>query len=344
MTGVRNRLIAVRTRGGVTLLELILALSLMAIISGLIVQAISLHVRALDARRNYAEEAQLVHAILAQIARDLQNVPVRHPIDISSVEAMMSDTDVSSALEGLGEDAPDALGEAPEDADVGDLLELSEENPNTTNIADAETIPEEPGLYGNQYELQIDVSRLPRIDEYQQQVSAIPGVLGDIPSEIKTVAYYVRSTGPSAGISGSMGTNGPGTTATLDPLGGTMKTGLIRRSLSRAVMQWNAQSGSTMSLDPYEEVWAPEVLAIEFHYFDGTDWVYEWDSSAQGMPIAVEILLTIQPRPTNTSSSVLPGSSPATSVPRVYRRVVQLPQAAPVDAQGESSEMEALGL
>lgn len=335
MNGRRHTWVSLPPRA-FTLLELILALALMAVITGLIVQAVSIHVRALDARRNYAEESQLAHAILSRIAHDLQNIPTLHPMDVSSIEAMMADTDPSSAL-GESDGEGDMLEE--EMPDVEELLDESGTNPNTEGISAAETIPDEPGLYGNQFELQVDVARVPRIDEYQVVAPASPGALRDIPSEIKTVAYFVRSQ-PLGGMAPGLSGANPTTTPT---------TGLIRRSLSRAVTQWASQSASLSSLQEFETVWAPEVLAIEFHYFDGTDWVYEWDSSEQSLPRAVEIILTMRP----PASLAGPASSMSASVDqaestsvRVYRRVVWLPQVhQPVaDEEQSDTEMEALGL
>ncbi len=327
--------ISLRTssRAGFTLLELILALSLMAVVTGLIVWGIQTHVRALDARRDYAEEAQLAHAILSQIAEDLQSIPERTPIDLSSVEQMMGGVDAESALGAL-----ESGGEAPEDlGSLEEMLDDSESNPNTSDIADAEQLPEEPGIYGNQYELQLDVARIPRIDEYQPVAPGMPGSIRDIPSDIKSVAYYVR-----ADLTGRLSAS----LSTQNSLSGQSTTGLIRRSLSRAVTQWAGQSGNLMSLQQFEQVWASEVLAIEFHYFDGTDWLYEWDSAEQGLPLAVEIMLTMQPRQARqvAQQTQRPGASSPQGIPRIYRTIVRLPQAKAAAGGDESSEMEALGL
>ena len=335
-----------KTRPGLTLLELILALSLSAVVIALIAWGIDVHVRALDQRRGYAEDAQPANAILSRIADDLRNVATRTPIDLSGVEQLMSGADAESILEGVtgGDGETGGLagesGGGEEFTDVEDLLSESETNENTTDIADSDTVPSEPGLYGNQYELQIDVSRLPRIDEYQATVPMTPGMLQDIPSEVKTVAYYVRSdTTMSVGVSPTIGatnTNG-------EPGLGPPTTGLVRRSLSRAVTEWASQNAAGLSLQQSEKIWAPEVLSLEFHYFDGTDWVYEWDSGEQGLPIAVEIYLTLRPRNQQVSSP-FGNRVPATAqMPRIYRLVVRLPQAQ-LEATDESSELEALGL
>ena len=55
------------------------------------------------------------------------------------------------------------------------------------------------------------------------------------------------------------------------------------------------KEGGALTPDYGLESLAPEVVQIEFHYFDGSDWLDEWDSSTQGqLPKAVEILLTVR--------------------------------------------------
>ena len=79
------------------------------------------------------------------------------------------------------------------------------------------------------------------------------------------------------------------------------------------------------------ELLAPEVLGIEFAYFDGQQWLDSWDSAASnGLPVAVEIELSMLMEPFEIAQST-------TSLERearlrssentiVYRRVVRLPE------------------
>ncbi|MGL4550560.1 MAG: hypothetical protein ACRC33_05190, partial [Gemmataceae bacterium] len=70
---------------------------------------------------------------------------------------------------------------------------------------------------------------------------------------------------------------------------------------------------------------APEVVAAEFQYFDGTGWQDSWDSSLAGPdgstplgpPRAIAVRLTIQPPPVD-------GAEPPT---KTYRHVVVIPTA-----------------
>jgi len=52
----------------------------------------------------------------------------------------------------------------------------------------------------------------------------------------------------------------------------------------------------------------PQVTGIEFRYFDGTDWEYEWDSEElKKLPVLVEVLFKI--RTTGESSTTTPNST-----------------------------------
>ena len=335
-------------RGGFTLIELLLALSLTVIVIGLITWSIQIHLTALDKRRNRAEEAQLAQAILRRIASDLQNVVTRETIDLSALDnIMVSPDDLAGLVDGAdgsdGADGASSGGADPSDApDMPSEEELDAllggESSTTEDLAGAETLPPEPGIFGNQYELQIDVGRTPRIDEYLPEMSTLPGQLHDIPSAVKSVTYYVRSqaTGGAGLLGGAAGS-------------AAAQTGLIRRSLDRAITEWAGQTTS-LSLQSNDQVWAPEVMALEFHYFDGTDWVTEWDSNEQGLPVAVEIMLWLQPQGVSPSGSLAPPApSPATglgaapAVANLYRLVVRLPQVSVEESQSAEEVPEGEG-
>ena len=70
--------------------------------------------------------------------------------------------------------------------------------------------------------------------------------------------------------------------------------GLVRRSLDRAVTQYAYEIAQTSNLTRTGELIAPEVLAIEFQYFDGSTWQVQWDGSVQGLPHVVKITIAMQ--------------------------------------------------
>ena len=206
----------------------------------------------------------------------------------------------------------------------------TEAGQNTADLSTT-TIPPVPGLFGNQYQMQIDVSRLPRIENYQQYLTpdAATTVM-DVPSDVKTVTYFVQNNA-MASASGAATQKLQDLT---DP--DANATGLVRRELDRSVTMWAMNNGNT-ALQNTGDVIAPEVAAIEFQYFDGTEWVLEWDTEVQQkLPIAVLVIVAIRP----------PGTAPAPDVAlseltpedsaglHLYRTLVYLP------AGGQSTESE----
>ncbi len=80
--------IAKRKPGGFTLLEVVLALALAALVLYTLTLAVGLHLRMADAGRTDVEEAALARALLRRIADDLRGA-VRY--DPTAAEAVPSD-------------------------------------------------------------------------------------------------------------------------------------------------------------------------------------------------------------------------------------------------------------
>jgi hypothetical protein len=139
------------------------------------------------------------------------------------------------------------------------------------------------------YQLQVDVSRVPRPDEllayYNNVQPATFGELRDLPSDIKTVTYYIQAEGTGTGVEDDFSSNPQ-----------FMPGGLVRRSLDRQVTQYAAYNGNTTELFESGELIGPEVVEVQFLYFDGFQLVPEWDSMEMGgLPLAVQVTLVIRP-------------------------------------------------
>ena len=105
--------------------------------------------------------------------------------------------------------------------------------------------------------------------------------LTDIPSDVKTITYYVQS----------LDTLEPEEADVLED-DVTIASGLVRRRMDRAVTTFAAENGNADDLMQLGDVIAPEVMEIEFQYWDGLQWLLEWDSEVnKGLPVAVEIRL-----------------------------------------------------
>lgn len=142
-------------------------------------------------------------------------------------------------------------------------------------------------LIGTSTELRFDISRLPRIDQYEgMMTSAGERSSTDLPSDVKTVIYYLRSDGTASGSSSTssdVSTTGYG-------------RGLMRGEMDRAVALWAEANGDSQAVYASAQMLAEEVVGLSFEYFDGTDWYTEWDSTSYGgLPRAIRVWLAIQP-------------------------------------------------
>jgi hypothetical protein len=206
----------------------------------------------------------------------------------------------------------------------------------------AVTVPEVVGICGNQFQLQVDVSRLPRIEQYQQMYAADAATsMVDIPSDIKTVTYYVKT--PEMGVSGVTASTA-GLASMTDP--NAHAVGLVRREVDRAVTSAALANGDTARLENAGEMLAPEVVGIEFRYFDGIEWRLEWDSTVEkSLPLAIQILLAM----TTTNPDGISVTATASELPpniRIYSMIVHLPaggQPSDADLSGSTGSTSAGG-
>jgi hypothetical protein len=188
------------------------------------------------------------------------------------------------------------------------------------------------GLYGTSNWLAVDVSRLPRIDEYDAVMSGDSRLTPlDIPSDVKTINYYIA-------------TSETGEEPTNDP---SVLRGLVRQQMSRAVSSFNSEGGSSDDITG-AQVLAEEVTAIEFAYFDGTDWLSDWSSTDYGgLPLAVAIAIQVEMKASRVKA--LAEATQGADVDRVksasiHRLVVHLPAARkilpqePAMTESETSE------
>lgn len=365
-----------RVPRGITLLELLLALGLTGVIMVVISIAIDLHLRTFNTRRANVEESQLARALLRHIAKDLRSTVWYEPIDLTGVQQISVTEEVAELLEsvdgagGALEDGGDSApgGDTGRDdtgrddtgggdtggdtggGDMGDDTGMLDDGgllgdmgldmgvtENNVDIAGAIEPTSVPGLFGNQFELRVDVSYLPRADQYDMSAMnpADTGGVRDMTSDVKSVSYFLQTSDeadPAAMLSGSA-------------ISGI--AGLARRQQDRAVTAWASDSGGLEAADHSGALLAPEVNYLEFRYFDGLDWYTEWDSEQmEGLPVAVEITIGMDP-----AGGVDPGTldvgeqtdlAMEDTEEHKYRMVVHLPVAKPAELE-EMSEMDLMG-
>lgn len=159
------------------------------------------------------------------------------------------------------------------------------------------------GLSGSQHELRFDVLQIT-----PQQGNPIPvgnrrAAVGEAPvarvPELRTIYYEFRDPNASEDVTGEL------------------VSGLIRRELdfetpvepmdelglTDPVADFgggSVEGGETASDvlpdDPADTsmIWVPEVVGVEFRYYDGNAWTSSWDSlQRKSLPVAVEVVLRV---------------------------------------------------
>ena len=323
-------------RRGFTLLEVLLALGLTLVVLMAVGMAVDFFIRGIETSRAAVEEAQLARALLSRIAEDLRSAVRYDPINAEQL--LSGDT---SSLSGSGSggsggtySTPSSLPSPPSGspsaappssqstADTGSV-----ESGDTSAVDTNSTTPRAlPGLYGTRTELQVDVARLPRLDQYNYDLMPVgDSLVVDRLSDVKTVTYYVLD---AAGGETSLG---------------QPRRGLVRAELDRAVTAYAAETGS---LDPaleFEPI-APEVAAVEFEYFDGQQWYDTWDSQEQqGLPTAVRVTLYLYPVELRRGGLAwLDANSPYLNSDNfvAYSLLVRLPGSEPATGQASSAASE----
>lgn len=366
-------------RSGFSLLELLLALALTAVVSILIGGLVQLFLVNETRGRDSVRQAQMARAILNMIAEDVRTTVRYYPYDTSGLDQMLGNAmnnatggalgaltgaagggaaggagAVGAGAGGAGAGGAGAGGNPGSSGSANPPASAAGGNPGANgsasggsgagaaagsggmsgglggsaaggmgggagsgSMAGAEgaaagptVIP--PGIFGSASSIEIDVSRLPRPDEYVIQPGNMnTGSLGDMPSDIKTVGYYVqapRSDGvqdPLASLTSQIANSSAGSTA-------GQSGGLVRRSLDRAVTQFAYEMGNSDQLIRTGEIIAPEVLGIDFSYFGANGWQTEWDSTSLGLPSVVKVTIAMQRESSARTNPMSPGISLST--------------------------------
>ena len=366
-----------KKRKAFTLIELMLALSLIVVATALIGSLMQMYARNFATRGEDIRRMQLARSILNMIAEDLRAVVTVQEYDASVLQQQLGSSSgegdagggsagggsAGGGSAGGGSAGGGSAGGSSAGAAAGGATGASASGTSASGAAATSgtgataedgsavtTVAREPGLYGTQFELTLDVSRLPRGDEYIPAAGAmVAATLTDVPGDIKTVTYFVQA--PSViGVGDTMDAFNDPTMVT-----NGMTGGLVRRALDRAIIAYAEETGDSTRLMRTGELIAPEVVSLEFAYFDGTQWLYTWDSTTQALPWLVQITLSIQSATGEAAGAVDAGvplsamtsdQQAATGV-QVYELIVAIPgaqlKAAEVATEADSG-MSSMGL
>ena len=271
-------------RSAFTLLELILTLAMSVVLMGLIGSAIGFYGRDMNVRDMDVRQTQLASALMQMIEDDLRATLHGEPAKMDALEDLLKASTGQSAE--IEEDLSAAGIESDKDKTVP-------EESSPANLATSTTVLKTPGLIGNSTSIQVDLSRLPRLEEYHSLTNTVSGDLEDVPSDLKTVAYFAQDAGTIGGVQDPLEDLG------LQTHGGSPDSshagaGLVRRSIARSATVYASSTGGVTMLNQSGDLLAPEVTAIEFQYWDGSTWLTSWSSDEhRQLPMAVKVRLTM---------------------------------------------------
>lgn len=254
-------------RGGFTLLELLVAAGLTTVVLAALWTLFSMYERLFTKAETQAQRAQLARALLQQLADDLHSA--------------------------IAENAS-----APPDG--------------TASVRRF-------GLFGTREALQIDVvqitpeqaARAWGLAEEDPLLAAFPEAGPQAP-ELHTVRYTFEPPDLLAELEGS-GMSGLvrrqfdwETPISESELEGTGTPGAATADeFAAAIQSLAGEDPLTVAAAGASVTWAPEVVGVEFRYFDGNGWSDQWNSlQRKSLPVAVEAILHVQAL--DTSGPVAP--------------------------------------
>jgi type II secretory pathway pseudopilin PulG len=320
MSRIRIRSVAL----GMTLLEIILALSLTVVATGLIGGLIQIYQGQLEVAKDNVRQARIARSVLTMIADDVRGVIREYQNeDAKTLESFLTASAGQNAAAGQAGGQGGTGGQTSGGSTSGTgtttgttggtggstggtsttSTSTSSTGSTTTDATTEEVPPIPPGILGTDSVIEIDVSRPPRPDQYVAEIAnPLEARLVDVPSDTKKVSYFVQAPNP-------YGVQDPLNQA----IGGDPQrnSGLVRRSLDRSVTKWANEQAQTMQLSSTGEIIAPEVVALQFSYFDGLQWTPTWDSSTQGLPWAIQITIAMQHAKYAREAPIVPGTSVA---------------------------------
>ncbi len=284
-----------KTRLGYTLLELLLALGLTVIVVGAIGAAIQLYIVALTRQQDKIERKQIARSVLTMIGNDLRAGIQYKAADYSSLENLLQTQMM--------------MVQAPPPADEDSA---AQEEPADSGVIVEDEVSFRPTLIGNNRVIMMDISRLPRQDQYNPLIATAESMVQS-PSDVKSLAYFVSLN--SGGMESQVTFGQPAAPG-----------GLYRREIDRAVAAYMGDYDLISNPDGYTQLIANEIAQITFRYFDGEDWQDEWDAAeAGGFPSAVEVTIVIDPERSAPGSQSYSYAGADPNSMETYRSVIHLP-------------------
>ncbi|NBO93018.1 MAG: prepilin-type N-terminal cleavage/methylation domain-containing protein [Planctomycetia bacterium] len=279
-------------RAAYTLIEVLLALAIAAILLGALYSALSLQIRGMNSGRELIEQSAIVRSLFNRMGIDITasiNLvdPARFRNLAAAAEAAAgtTTTTASSSTGGTSTGGTSTGGTSTGGTSTGSSSSTTTDSTTTTDptVPTGNVIP--LGVMGDSTSLHLFASKLPT-----------DALKGQLTCDIQRISYWIGQKG-----------------------------GLCRAEMKVVLSQDALNPTPPLDDNPNYNI-APEVVSAEFQYFDGSGWQDSWDSSLLGSdevtpigpPRAIAITLTVVPSVSGTSS---------TPQPKTYRHVVVIPTA-----------------
>lgn len=315
-----------RPRTAFSLLEVLLALSLGIVLLTAIGAAVDQAWRLSAQGQTDLQRQQVARAVLRIIEQDLRSVMFVPPSEFADPAEQLlaggtqfqgnsqgtTPTPPGGNPQGGNQQSGNQQGGNTTGGNTGGGNSQNGGNSNTngsssvTDAPPAEVVIVSRGVRGDAATLEIDGSRAQRELAFVMTQDGV--VAGGRTSDLRTMMYLVA---------------GPNQVA--DPLG---RGGLVRREGDRYAIESAELQGQNANASFQTALLAPEIIGLQFRYFDGVNWQTMWDSTASGrLPRAVEVQLQFAPAPTRAISWLSDAGNRST---QTVRLVVHLPAADPV--------------
>ena len=251
-------------RSAFTLMETMVALALLGMIMMSVGTSITLYWKYRTLSRDRVASAQILRGLLDDLTSDLRSVSV--PIVVSSGRQTELPENVQTAI---------AAGAAA--AGLEKTLRVQEQHLNLGSTADSPI-----ALVGTNHSLSI-------LTEYDnprfESSSDLPAALPE-----KHVIWWMNSGSP---LRVSLSHSGPRLSST------TVAAEDKARGLVRLVQPFPHNSAA----ESQATLVSSRVSSVAFRYYDGSQWVTDWNSWQRfGLPVALEVTVILQP-PDNTANT-----------------------------------------
>ena len=211
-------------RDGYSLLELILAMGLMVVVMSGIAGAINIYMVQVAKQQARVERELVSRNSLAMMASDIRAAVQHKATDFGGLNTLLE----SVALK------------------QGIIEEAEEED----QVFDEEAVSFRPTLIGTTNAIMLDISRLPRLDQYNPLLEK-PSAVESTISDIKTVSYFFSS---------DQGGYDPRVSRRESEIAG----GMYRREIDRAVANFRGDETLQLVPDDFAELVASEVAELRF--------------------------------------------------------------------------------